>query len=84
MRSEILTGMATRRVNGARKELIRRASRCQKVLGTIEDQNSPEAAALRGKIRAYTEAADLVQRVDKGNKLSQWRSNKLDREMGLL
>lgn len=84
MRSEILTGMATRRVNGARKELLRRAARCQKVLTTVENQNSPEAAALRGKIRAYTEGADLLKRVDHGNKMSQWRSNKLDREMGLL
>lgn len=84
MRSEILTGMATRRVNGARNELLRRASRCQKVLGTVMDQDSPEAAALRGKIRAYTEAADLLKKVDQGNKMSKWRSNKLDREMGLL
>lgn len=68
-RFPFLTGLATRRVNGARFKLLEQAAACTEALSdpTISEQF---AASLRGKRKAYTEAADLLARVDRGGRIN--------------
>ena len=60
-----LTGDAARRTHGIMKELGIRRDTARAKVRTL-DKDSQEAAALRGKATAYSEAISLLERLEKG------------------
>lgn len=69
------TGQTAARIIGASRILRSRAASALAAAQALPDQDSPFAASLRGKAAAYTEAAELLERLDKGHHLN----NRVDR-----
>lgn len=70
-RLPILTGYASRRAAGVRKELQRRADAAMIASRTAEDERG--SAALRGKARGLREAVDLVRALETGGRIGRRR-----------
>lgn len=66
-----LTGDASRRVNGARLRLLARAATATTMARLATDERF--AAAMRGKAKAYREAAELLRSVDHGGRIKKVR-----------
>lgn len=70
-RRPILTGFASRRAAGVRKELVRRAALAR--LAAMKADDERFAASMRGKARAYGEAVDLVRALETGRRIGKLR-----------
>lgn len=64
------TGAVSARTVGTIRILRRRAERAREVAAAHPEPDSQFAAALRGKVRGYDEAADLVERLERGQRLN--------------
>lgn len=62
------TGDLSRRIHGAEQTMRKRAASARAASRDLP-YDSPAAAALRGKAGGYEEAADLLRRLDRGDRL---------------
>jgi len=67
------TGSLSARTVGVENILRERATSAIRAAEAESDQNGQMAASLRGKARAYAEAADLVVRLEQGRLLKAHR-----------
>jgi len=77
MRFPPLTGDASRRIHGVRLALLDRAATA--TYAALSAPTVYEAAALRGKRKAYLEAAEMIESVERGGVIKwnrKWRNRR--------
>lgn len=62
------SGDLSRRIHGA-EHIMRSRAQSARTAAVSLPKDSPQAAALRGKAKGYDEAADLLLRLDHGDRL---------------
>ena len=73
------TGLVSARIVGAER-ILRRRAQSARLAARQFPENSQDAAALRGKGKAFDEAADLVHRLEHGHALNGRHDRALRRE----